>query len=201
MFMKRLGLVVALALPVAACGGGQKTQEGKLSANTPAVEYPEWVNKGSGAFGGEGKKVFYGVGSASGIRNSSLARSTADNRARNEISKVFETYSASLMKDYSASTTAGDMSASSEEQHVQQAIKTFSANTLNGVEVVDHWIHPTSGEIYSLARLDMAGFMDQIDKAKELNAKVKEAVKRSAEKAFSDLDAEEAKRQAAASGQ
>jgi hypothetical protein len=195
--MKRLALIMALAIPATACGGGQKTETGKLSANDKtAVEYPEWVNKGSGAFGGE-KKVFYGVGSASGIRNASLARSTADNRARAEIQKVFETYSASLMKDYSASTTAGDMSASSEEQNVTQAVKTFAAGTLNGVEIVEHWIHPTTGEIYSLARLDIQGFMDQIDKAKELNAKVKEAVKRSAEKAFADLDAEEAKRKPA----
>lgn len=195
--MKRLALTfAALVLPsVIACGGGDKTNQGQLSANTPVVEYPEWVNKGSGAFGGE-KKVFYGVGSASGIRNHSLARSTADNRARAEISKTFEVYSASLMKDYSASITAGDMSASSEEQMVSSAVKTFSANTLNGVEIVDHWIHPTTGEIYALARLDIAGFMDQLDKAKELNAKVKEAVKRSAEKAFADLEAEEAKQEA-----
>jgi hypothetical protein len=191
--MKRLALTFVLALPLAvACGGGQKTAEGPTAPGGPVVEYPEWVMKGSGAFGGE-KKVFYGVGSASGIRNHSLARSTADNRARAEISKVFEVYSASLMKDYSASTTAGDMSASSEEQHVEQAIKTFSANTLNGVEIVDHWIHPTDGTIYALARLDIGGFMDQIDKAKELNAKVKEAVKRAAEKSFADLAAEEAK--------
>jgi hypothetical protein len=189
----------ALALPAIAACGGEKKQEGQLSAGTASVEYPEWVNKGSGAFGGE-KKVFYGVGSASGIRNASLARSTADNRARAEISKVFETYSASLMKDYSASTTAGDFSATSEEQMVTQAIKTFSANTLNGVEIVDHWIHPQTGEIYSLARLDIAGFMDQIDKAKELNGKVKEAVKRAAEKSFADLSEEEAKQEAKKNG-
>ena len=192
--MKRLALMFALVLPaVTACG--DKTNQGQLSANTPQVEYPEWVNKGSGAFGGE-KKVFYGVGSASGIRNASLARSTADNRARAEISKTFEVYSASLMKDFSQSITAGDMSASSEEQLVSSAVKTFSANTLNGVEIVDHWIHPTTGEIYSLARLDIAGFSDQLEKAKELSAKVKEQVKRSAEKAFADLEAEEAKAEA-----
>lgn len=190
--MKRLALMFALALPMAAACGGSGTKEGAVTPGGPVVEYPEWVMKGSGAFGGE-KKVFYGVGSASGIRNNSLARSTADNRARAEISKVFETYTASLMKDYSASITAGDFSASSEEQMVTQAIKTFSANTLNGVEVVDHWIHPTDGTIYSLARLDIAGFMDQIDRAKELNAKVKEQVKRAAEKSFADLEAEEAK--------
>jgi LPP20 lipoprotein len=159
-----------------------------------AAGAPEWVARGSGAFGGE-KKVFYGVGSVSGVKNPSLARTTAGNRAIDEISKIFEVYSASLMKDYSASTTAGDMTATSEEQHVSSAIKTFTANTLHGVEIVEHWIHP-DGTQYALARLDLAGFTDQIAQAKELNEKVKEAVKRSAEKSFADLEAEEAKRQA-----
>ena len=190
--MNRLINAITFTVPMAllACGGSQPQQ---IQPGAPVVQYPEWVNKGSGAFGGEKGKIFYGVGSASGIRNHSLARSTADNRGRAEISKVFSTYSASLMKDYAASTTAGDFSASSEEQHVEQAIKTFSANTLNGVEIVDHWIHPADGTIYSLARLDINGFMDQIDKAKELNAKGKEAVKRAAAKSFADLSAEEAK--------
>lgn len=195
--MKRLALTFALVLPMAAgvtaCGGGQKTEEGQITPGGPVVEYPEWVNKGSGAFGGE-KKILYGVGSASGIRNHSLARTTADNRARAEISKIFETYSASLMKDYQASITAGDFSASDEQQLVEQAIKTFSATTLNGVEIVDHWIHPVDGTIYSLARLDMDGFADTLSKQKELNEKVKEKVRRAAEKAFGDLEAEEAKR-------
>lgn len=192
-FTKSYALSFALALPmVAACGGGDTTT-GQVNPGGPVVEYPEWVNRGSGAFGGE-KKVFYGVGSASGIRNHSLARTTAQNRARAEISKTFETYSASLMKDFQESVTAGDFSASSESQMVQQAIKTFSANTLNGVEIVDHWIHPIDGTIFALARLDIAGFHDQLSKAQELSAKVKEAVKRSAEKAFADLEAEETKR-------
>jgi hypothetical protein len=158
------------------------------------VGYPEWVSRGSGAFGGE-KKVFYGVGSVSGVKNASLARTTAQNRAIDEISKIFEVYSASLMKDYSASTTAGDMTATSEEQHVSSAIKTFTANTLHGIQVVDHWIHP-DGTVYALARLDLAGFTDQLAQAKELNEKVKEQVKRSAEKSFSDLESEEAKHKA-----
>ncbi len=192
--MKRFILTMTLAVPALACGGGQKTNEGQLTAHGPVVQYPEWVNKGSGAFGGE-KQVLYGVGAASGIRNHALARTTSDNRARAEVSKILQTYSASLMKDYSASTTAGDFSQSSEEQHVEQAIKTFSANTLNGVEIVDHWIHPTDGTIYALARCDLAGFMDQISKAKELSKRVKEAVKRSAERSFANLEAEEEKAQ------
>lgn len=191
--MKRLALSIAFVLPMAtACSSGPEMAEGQLTPGGPVVEYPEWVNRGSGAFGGE-KKVFYGVGSASGIRNHSLARSTADQRARAEISRVFEVYSASLMKDFQESVTAGDFSASSESQMVTQAIKTFSANTLNGTEIVEHWIHPVDGTIFALARLDIVGFSELIDRHKELSSKVKEMVKRSAEKAFADLDREEAK--------
>src|SRR5210317_2006372 len=135
----KVAKIVVMSIAVAslfACGG-KKEDSGE--GNLKGVEYPEWVMKGSGAFGGEAGRVFYGVGSVSGIKNHALARTTADNRARAEIAKIFEVYSASLMKDYMASTTAGDMSASSEEQHVEQAIKTFSAQTLSGVQVVDHW--------------------------------------------------------------
>lgn len=189
--MKRLALMLAFAMPLAACGGS-KTQESQLSAHGPKVEHPEWVTRGGGAFGGE-KRVFYAVGAKSGIKNPALLRSAADNQARAEMQKLFSVYTASLMKDYSASTTAGDFSASSEEQHVEQAVKTFSAGTLNGVEIVDHWIHPVDGTMYSLARLDIEGFMRQLDSAKELSGKVKEAVKRAAEKSFADLEREEAK--------
>lgn len=194
--MKRLALMMSVAaLPMMVACGGDKSTQGVTSPNTPAVEYPDWVMKGSGAFGGE-KQVFYAVGAKSGIRNPALLRSAADNRARAEMQKVFETYTASLMKDYSASTTAGDFSSSSEEQHVEEAVKTFAAGTLNGVQIVDHWIHPVDGSMYSLARLDLDGFMGALDSSKELNAKVKERVKRAAEKSFADLEREEAKRAA-----
>jgi len=89
---------------------------------------------GSGAFDVDKGKVFYGVGIASGIRNQALLRSTADNGARAEVAKILETYVAVLAKDYMASTTAGDMKASSEEQHVEMALKTFTKTTLHGAE-------------------------------------------------------------------
>ena len=60
--MKRLALTFALVLPMTVACGGTKTAEGQITPGGPVVEYPEWVNKGSGAFGGE-KKVMYGVGS------------------------------------------------------------------------------------------------------------------------------------------
>ena len=186
--MKNCRTIFAILAVVflAACGSKQK----RLTQDS---EYPQWVVRGSGAFGNDNGRLFYGVGSVSGIRNHSLARTAADNRARAEIAKIFEVYSASLMKDYMAATTAGDMSASAEEQHVEQAIKTFSAATLSGVQIIDHYI-AADGTQYSLARLDLEGFTNNLDKMKELNAKVRDYVRKNADKVHADLEKEEAKR-------
>src|SRR3972149_9442386 len=108
--MKRYALVfMALvfgAVSLAGCAGKEK--EAKF-VQFQDLKAPEWVIKGSGAFGGSKGDVFYGVGSAQGIKNFPLLRVTADDRARNEVAKVFEFYTASLAKDYMASTTVGDM--------------------------------------------------------------------------------------------
>jgi hypothetical protein len=154
---------------------------------------PAWVLQGSGAFKDAGNKVFYGVGAVTGIRNRPLAETAADNRARAEITRVFETYSASLMRDYAASTTAGDFSRSAEEQQVEQTVKTFSAATLSGVMIIDRWIDPHDETVYSLARMDLEKFKESMERAKDLSEEVKDYVKKNAEKAFDRLEAEEEK--------
>lgn len=164
-------------------------------ATTPSsrVVAPDWVLKGSGAFDVDRGKVFFGVGAASGIKNKALALTTADNRARAEIAKTIEVYVAVLAKDYMASTTAGDMSASAEEQHVEQALKTFSKATLHGATIVNRWIDPEDGTIYSLCELDILAFKDMLDNYKELDSKVKDYVRENAEKLHSELEEMEQK--------
>ncbi|WDT70065.1 MAG: LPP20 family lipoprotein [Candidatus Manganitrophus sp.] len=141
-------------------------------------EEPDWVQKGNGAFLDNDQKAFYGVGAVTGVQNKPLAKTAADNRARAEVAKVFETYSASLMRDYAASTTAGDFKKTSEEQNIEQTIKTFSATTLSGVIIIDHWTDPADGTLYSLARLDLDKFKDNIQQARELNAAVRDYVEK-----------------------
>ena len=182
-------LVMAFAV-VAACGDDKPAPQAAPIVN----QGPEWVTKGSGAFGAEGQKVFYGVGVASNIKNVALLQTTADNRARAEITKIFETYSASLMKDYMASVSDGDKV--SEEQNVENAIKTFSAQTLSGVQIVDRWKDKETGAMYSLARLDLNAFADSIGKMKELGQKAKDYIRQNAERVHADLEKEEAKAEA-----
>src|SRR6478609_9438856 len=112
--------------------------------STIASGEPAWVTRGSGAFPSD-KKSFYSVGLANGIKNPALLRTTADNRARAEMVKVFETYSASLMKDYMASANG------KEEQAVEQAVKTLSAGSLTGAEIVDRYLN-SEGVQYSLCK-------------------------------------------------
>lgn len=166
-----------------------------IAVTTPIqdLDAPEWVRKGSGAFGGERGRVFYGVASASEIRSHALRRAAADNRARNEVAKEFQMYTASLMKDYTASTSAGEKNVSSEEHRVEQAVKTVTAMTLSGVEVVDHWEHPGSGEFFALARLDLEAFKNNLDRVRELDTKVKEYIRKNADALHDELKAEEEK--------
>jgi len=154
----------------------------------PAAQGPAWVMKGSGAFDVEKGKVFYGVGSAAGIKNKALLRQTAQNRARAEIAKTMETYVATLAKDYMASTTAGDMSESSEEQHVETALRTFSKATLHGAEIVEMWMDPSDGSMYALCELNLFSFKDALEKHKELDKEVRDYVRDNAEKLHGEME-------------
>jgi hypothetical protein len=164
------------------------------ASKQPGAKAPEWVTKGSGAFDVDKGKVFYGVGIASGIKNRALLVSTADNRARAEVAKILETYVAVLAKDYMASTTAGDMTATSEEQHVEQALKTFSKTTLHGAIIIDHWRDPADGSLFSLCEMDLFAFKNALDEHKELDAKVRDYVRQNAEKLHGQLEEMEQKR-------
>lgn len=124
--MRTLLAALLLLVSVTACPGPEEPEP-------PKVEYPEWVTMGSRLANGDGKRVVYGVGAASGIKNVALARATADNRARAEIAKTFEV----------------------EVKIEGDRTKTWAAQTLNGVEIVDHWIHPKDGTIYALARVEV----------------------------------------------
>ena len=176
------GLLALTAISTVRCTGADQAYNEDGS--------PAWVTRGSGAVTEEGKRVFYGVGMVSGIYNKALARTTAENRARAELGKIFKTYSASLMRDYMAATTAGTMETTSEEQHIDQAIKTFSAVTLNGVMIVDHFVD-SDGTNYALARLDLAEFSGALQQMKELDAQTRDFVRANAEKSFDRLNAEE----------
>jgi hypothetical protein len=172
-------VAIGAAFMLSACAGGP----------------PKWVEKGPGSMMKDGK-AFYGVGGVSGIRNEPLAMEAADNRAKADLAKIMDTYTSYLMRDYAASTTAGDFTKTSEEQNVERALKTFVSANLSGVVIVDRWEKEDKGgkTIYALAKMDLETFKDQVGRMKELNEAARDFVRKNAEKAFERLQQEEDKR-------
>jgi len=183
---KRICILVVLltAIILAAAGCASNT---KPSADSAALG-PEWVMQGSGAFDQNGDRVFHGVGVASGIHNKALLRQTADDRARLEIAKTLEIYVSGLTKDYMASTTAGDMSRSSEEQHVETALKTFTKTTLHGAAITDRWVDPADGSMYALCQVDLLALKEALDDYRALDAQLRDYVRENADRMHEELD-------------
>jgi len=177
--LARGGVALVLIVGLAACGGP-----------------PKWVKQGSGVMNEKDSKAFFGVGSVTGVRNEPLAWDTAENRGRAEIAKTFETYTGYLMRDYAASTTAGDFTRMSEEQNVERAIKTITTTTLSGVRPIDRYKDDKTGTYYVLTKLNLEDMKNNLEHAKELNAEVRDYVRKNADKAFERLEKEEDKRAA-----
>jgi len=147
--------------------------------------------KGSGAFKKD-QKVIYGVGVAEGVQSEALRRMTADNRAIAEISKQLSTISTSLMRDYMSSTAVPPEQKGSEEQYIENTVKTFTSNTVSGVKVTDRY-QEKNGTLYSLASLNLDDLKMLAGEVKDLSESVREYIKANAEKAFDKLAEEESK--------
>jgi len=159
------------------------------------VEYdaPDWVLLGGGAYSDTSGKAFYGVGSATGIKNYSLQRTISDDRARGDLAKVFEVYIVSLTKDYQAHTTAGSFDTSSEEQNAEVALKIVVSQTLSGVVIIDHFEIPERREFLSLARLDYDAFKRNLEnntEFKQLPEKIRDDIKTRADLLHEEMEAE-----------
>ena len=164
------------------------------------VDYkaPKWALIGGGAFTDSEGKAFYGVGSATGIKNYSLQRQVADDRARADLAKVFEYYVETLTKDYQAHTTAGSFATSTEEQNSEAAVKVVVSQTLRGVTIIDHFEVIERQELLSLARLDYDAFKRNVVQAEEfkrLPPQVREDIKERADKLHEEMEAEAKKLQ------
>jgi hypothetical protein len=198
--LQKLLLLAAVLAFVTACGGSKTVKQDPIPQmpSKPIQEWkaPEWVMKGSGAFEGERGKVFYGVGVSSESKNYATLWETANVRARHEVGTVFEVYIESLTKDYLSSITKGSPDAASEEALWERAIKQVTSITISGVEIVDHWQHPETRAMFSLARLDINAFKDYADKAKELNERAKAYIRQNSDRLFNELEKEVAKKQA-----
>ena len=207
------GFVISLILLIGMTGCVTNSHNIPVSEGTrpTLANYnpPEWVLKGPGTFKDSDGKIIWGVSSVSGVKNTSLQRIAADNRARNAVAKVFKVHSKSLTKDMLAHAMTGNLESTSEEQGIETGIKTGAEQILHGVMIVDHWEHPGRNELFSLARLDLNQFDNlskkvthnninnlsdvnnskaNVNKLNSFPEDIKESIKNSSDKFFQQID-------------
>ncbi|MDX1410586.1 MAG: hypothetical protein R3351_00365, partial [Nitrospirales bacterium] len=81
-----------------------------------------------------------------------------------------------------------------EEQNVERAVKTFTATTLNGIRPIDRYKDEDSQSYYVLTKLSFKEMQETLAQAQELNSEVRDFVRKNAQRAFEELEKEEAKR-------
>jgi len=191
-----LGLAVALAL-LAGCAEKELVKPdgtvAPIQAYVKEGKAPKWIIQRGAAFSGD-KAVFYGVGNVAGVVNPSLKLKAAEGAARRDLAQQFQVYIAALQKQYMAETTAGALDRHSVEQHIEDVMKQVTEQTLVGTSIMDYWEHPDRNEAYALAKMDLGQFQEMVvklqtneSKYKELDAKLKETIKKNAEKLHREL--------------
>lgn len=151
-------------------------------ARPPVIPVPEpardWMHRQSGAHRIDGSQVFFGIGKAAGVRNATLLRAAADNRARDEMARVLRAYVMVL-----AEATGLEIGEAAERQGLNGLARTAWQHA----RIVDHWFDPADGAMLSLCRLDLDAFKAILQAEPQLDAPLRHAMLERAEQAHARL--------------
>jgi len=176
---------VAVVLVLAACGGGKTVVESDLGIKGA----PDWVNRGTSVLNDKDGRLFHGVGSSPAMGDESLQRSTADDRARAEVARIFSSYMDVVSNDYVAATgTGADASA---EQAVSRQIKAVTKLNLSGSKIIGRWKDGRTNVVYSISELDLKHIKGTMQGAKDMNEDLRRYIDRNAENIFDKVSAKE----------
>ncbi len=174
-----------LTLALAACGGGKTIVESDLGIKGA----PDWVNKGTATLNDRDGRLFHGVGSAPPMGDDSLQRSTADDRARAEVARIFSTYMDVVSNDYAAATGSGTKADS--DQSVSRQVKAITRVNLAGAKIIGRWKEKKSGAVYSLAELDLKHVKDTVQSTRDMNEDLRRYIQRNADNIFDKVATKE----------
>ena len=124
---------------------------------------PEWTVLGSGAYQDtSGKAVFYGLGSVSKDENTQDKKTLSEDRARDELAKVFTSYMERLVKDVSKSKSEKPVTNTNKKQ-LSNSMDEGTATIMMEAKITNHWLNPDNGKVYSMAKLDLSRLTDKLD--------------------------------------
>jgi len=159
-------LLISIVVLLGACAG--KT---KVESDLDIAGAPDWVNKGTQFLNDRDGRLFHGVGEAPAMASKSLQKSTADNRARTEVARIFSSFMDAVSNDYLAASSSGGSGVN--EQAVSQQIKAVTKVNLAGAKIIARWKDKKTNIIYSLAELDLEKVKGTVNTTKNMNGDLK----------------------------
>ena len=174
-------LLVGLAIMVGACAS--KT---KVESDLDISGAPDWVNKGTQFLNDRGGRLFHGVGEAPEVGNRSLQKSTADNRARTEVARIFSSFMDAVSNDYTAASSSGGSGMS--EQALSQQIKAVTKVNLSGAKIIARWKDKKTKIIYSLAELDLEQVKSTVNTTNNMNSDLKRYISTNSANIFDKMN-------------
>jgi len=172
-----LGSVAIGILLLAGCSS--KTE---VESDLHIAGAPDWVNEGNQMLKDRGGRLFHGIGSAPPMGDLSLQKTTADDRARAELARIFSSYLKVASNDYSASAGDGDEQLS--EQAVTRQIDSLTQINLSGAKIIGRWRDEDSGTIWSLAELDIKHVKKTLDTAMQMSPALRDFLSREGDSIF-----------------
>jgi len=196
---KMMGMMVLVLGLVMFFGNSCQKKEPKLTEATSvsgSKNEPAWVTMCDAAFPDAGKEAFYGCGAVNGITNPGLEITTADARAKTDLSRKLESWVGNLYEDVMKSAAISEqnkknkVSEAQGTQFVKDVTKQVTEMTLYGVQTVDRWRGP-DGTLYSVVKVSFDNVAQTMKK--QMAARAKE-IELDADKALEELDKELEKR-------
>jgi hypothetical protein len=178
-----IALLLSVALLVVAC----TTPKNGASGVKKKVKEPAWVVSGSGIYESRDGKMFQGVGMANEYRSHSLLQAYSENRAKDDLKKVLEDFTAALKQGFVDSEKASGSDDSSDIYILELDLNVVRSATLDEAEVVELWLHPDGGKVYALVSVSLEKLMEIVKESKKLKKKFKTFVDDNAENIHEDL--------------
>jgi hypothetical protein len=195
--MKRNLIGLTMAVFMTACSStipGKHLDISKMippvSEKPPVVSKittPEWIAQGSGAYhDASGKPVFYGLGSVSKDENSPEERVLSEDRARNELAKVFTTYMEQLVEKLSKPSSENPLQSTNKDQ-LNSTVEEGTSTILMESRISDHWENSDNGAVYSLAVLKLSHLTDKVDDFEYISSEARSLLKNSIVQAHTSM--------------
>ena len=156
--MKRKILGLALAVFMTACSSTTTGKFPNLTKMIPPqsegvsivnkVLAPEWTALKSGVYhDASGKAVFYGLGSVSKGEDNPDRKILSEDRARDELAKVFTSYMERLVEKLSKAHSDNPLTNVNKDQ-LNNSMEEATATIMMEAEITNHWLNPDSGKVF-----------------------------------------------------